>query len=880
MLPRLRSLLWSLLRRSEFERELEDEIRLHQEDRAEDLARRGLSGTEAAREARIEFGSVEKYKEEVREAHGLALFDGLRGDIRYALRSFRHSPGFAAVAVVTLALAIGVNTAMFTFLNAYLFRPFPVAEPSRNVRVMGTEANAVPHETWSYPEFSDIRARNTVFHGVYAASYGFIVTLRDPAARTARVSLVSGNFFRLLNGRVVLGRPIGPEDDTVPGRDAVLVAAHHAWVRFFGADPAIIGRKVRIEQATFTIVGVSEPGFAGTELIAPDFWAPTMMAGQIGPEQISLTGREQEWLSVAGLLKPGVTVQQASDSISAMLPELNAARRPDNAIVQAGAVRWSTVFLIDAHTVQGIVLCFAGFGLVLLIACANLASLLMSRATARHREIAIRASLGASRGRLVRQLLTESVMLASAGAALGLLLTSASTAAIQRYLFGFIVKLGIWFEPVSPDWHVFAFGAMLALLAGILFGLAPALSATAPSSLAANVCQEAPASSGRSRPRRVRDALIVGEVTASLVLLVSAGLFFRMAQRVAGIDHGYAVGQIVDVRLKGSRAELVRRLAADERVVSVAETYRTPLSGSLPQLSAVVDGRSGSLGYNFVDHQYFSTLGITIRRGRGFTLADTRESAPIAIVSEATARRLWTNADPIGKTFRVAEPKQPQRYTPGTYQVVGVAADVVNGRLDEGPDWTSVYFPAAPDDARDRGLLVRVKGAPATFVPDLRNACFELGQRTSCDPIPLVDRAWLQRFPYTIVRDISAGVGCLALGLTSVGLYGVVAFAAVRRRREVGIRMALGARAGRVRWMLVGECARRVGAGIAIGLPLCLGLSWAAMTLLRHAADLPLLDPAAYIATPLFLAAVATLATWLPARRATLDDPAIVLRQE
>lgn len=875
MLARLHSSLRAVFGRSDFERGMEDEIHLHLDNRTDDLVRSGLPEPEAARRARVEFGGVELYKERCREALGLRLLDELRADLRYAFRGLSQNPGFALVAILTLALAIGANTSLFTFLNAYIFRPFPIHDSHRNVQLAAAGIRSV-QDNWSYPDFADLRDHSRAFEELYASS-GRVATLRDPAPRTVRVGLVSGNLFRLLGGHTVLGRAIVPADDQAPGRDPVVVLAHSAWQRIFGGDPGVIGKPLRLNHTTFTVIGVAEPGFAGSEPLPPDLWAPLMMFDQASQGRTGLADRQRTWLIVGGLLKPGLSLEQARDSLSALLPELNTQRPPDAAIRGISLTRWSTVFLINSHTLQAITAFLAAFGLILLIACANLASLLLARATSRQREFAVRLSLGASRTRLVRQLLTESLLLSSIGAVLGLLLTQATTGAIQRYLFSPLARIGLSFEPIGPDWRVYLYTAALALLAAVAFGLVPALAAT-ESALASNIRQESPSPAGGPRPHRVRDVLVVGEVAASLILLVAAAILVRAAQRVAQVRHGYDLDHTIAVQVNGSRTALTRRLESDPRFISFTEAYQTPLLGSLPQLPARVADRSFSLGYSYVDHRYFETLGIPLRRGRGFTLEDTRAQSPVAVVSETTARRLWPETDPVGQSFQVDESRPGARVAFGTYRVIGVAGDVVNGRLDEGPDWSSVYLPASHSDPRN-GLLVRVAGDPAAGAADLRNVCFDLDPRSSCDTVLLADRAWLQRFPFVILRDLSVGVGALALGLTCIGLSGVVAYSAARRKREIGIRMALGAPRARVLASMLAESARRVAAGIAIGVPLCLALSYAASQL-EHVADLDTFDLSAYLAAPVLVCLIALAACYLPARQATLVDPIVVLRQE
>jgi len=819
-----------------------------------------------------------------RSREGLRMAEELRNDFRYALRMLLNNPGSTLVSVVILALAMGANTLLFTFFSAYLLKPLPMKDPQRNVELTAKQARGRQLDLWSYPDFSQFRAQNQAFEEMYAWS-PVELPVREPSPRKLKGFLVSGNLFRIFNARMILGRAFGPEEDKVPGRDAVVVLSHNAWRSIFNADPGIAGKTMRIRQTVFTIIGVTDPAFTGADPITtPDLWAPVVMRDQLVPDGGRLADPEYTCLKVAGLLKPGRSLAQAHDSMFRTIAGLNAQRPPAAAIEDILLTRRATYIPLTGEVLAAVVFVFAAFALVLLIACANLAGILLARGAARQREIAIRAALGASRGRLIRQLLTESVLLCAIAAAFSLLLTQAGTNAVQQYVCTLLTKEGFSVQPVSPDWRVFLFTTALALAAGILLGLAPALEATRLD-LAGRMKAGAGARPN-SRPRRVRECLVVGQVAASLVLLVIAGIFIRNAQRISRVETGFDVDHVINVRADGSKGQLIERFREDPRFEAASEVYRAPLGAhGLSQLPGKVDGLilDRSLGYNFVDSQYFETLRIPVRRGRNFTAPEARAQAPVVVVSEATARLLWPGADPIGKTVEVIDPsffgvdRRAVRFVGGKYEVVGVVPDVVSGMFSGRRDRTAIYLPAAPGDPRNGGLLVRSRDASPATLAYLKKICAEAEGVNACEPVTLREIATRLRFPFVAASSVSSGVGALALVMTCIGLYGVVAFAVVQRTREVGIRIALGATPLGVLRLIVTGSVLRVALGIALGIPLCIAFSKIVASVFFAVETF---DLVAYVATPLFLTAVTLAAAYVPARRATQIDPMTALRQD
>jgi predicted permease len=810
----------------------------------------------------------------------LRTADEFRGDFRYALRTLMHSPGFTLVAAAILALAIGANTLLFTFFSALVLKPLPITNRERNVELTAMDAGHHRHDSWSYTDFVQFRAQNRVFEEMYGWS-PVELSVREPAPQKMKGVLVSGNFFRIFNAPIPLGRPFGPEEDKVPGRDAVVVLSYHAWRNLFNSDPQVAGKTMRIGQTVFSILGVSDGAFTGADpFTVPDVWAPISMRDQLVPQGSRLADPENAFLRVAGLLKPGLSPTQAQDSMFGTIAGLNPQHPAPRAITRVALERRAMYIPLAGKTLLVVVCTFALFGLVLLIACANLAGILLARGAARQRDITIRAAVGASRGRLIRQLLTESVLLCGLAAVPSLLLTRASSDALQRYLYTLLIQEGYHLPPLSPDWRVFVFAVAVALGAGVLLGLAPALEGTR-TDLAAGLKHPGAGTCPNSRPRRIREWLVVGQVAASLVLLVSAGIFVRNAQRMHRIDPGFDVDHVIEIRTDGSKPRLMQKLKEDPRFEAGSEVYRTPLRGRLFPVWVNVNGRVWPLSYNYVESEYFETLQIPVRRGRIFTPEEARAQARVAVVSEATARLLWQREDPVGKTFGVSPPNPGDRFSGGNYQVIGVVPDVIGGVLYLGKDFSSaIHLPAIAGDPRNGSLVVRSRDVSPAAIAGIRKLCAGTEGVYGCDPVMLREFVWKQRFPHVAASNISSAMGALALALTCIGLYGVVAFAVVQRTREIGVRMALGARPASVLGSILTQTIRRVVLGIAIGIPVCIALSKIMAAAVFAPKTVETFDAAAYIAAPLFLAAVTLAAAYVPARRAIKIDPIAALRQE
>lgn len=851
------------IRRRQIEAEWAAEMEQHVEERRDELRRRNpeWSETEALRQARLEFGSRGARTEEVREAMGWRPLDELMADGRYALRGFRRNPGFAAVAVLVLAAGCGVNTAFYGFYNSFVVRPLAIRAPERHYRLEGVGEHGERWRSFTRAEMEQLRqAAPEAWEGLYAERTRQAAVLA-PEPRPGFFGAVSANYFDVLGGRTARGRSFQAGEERTP----VVVLSDSGWRRLLGGEAGAVGKTVQLRDTRFTVIGIAEPSFTGTELTVPDGWIPLAFRRVLAGEEAA----DEERYAVGGLLREGVSAATAEAAMSATAARLD--RAADEKLTgmhlkRHGAAADGEEDLDTAGALVGGV-----FGALLLIACANLASLQLARAAARSHEIGVRLSLGASRARVVRQLMTESLLLAAAGAALGLALAAAGSRALHGYFFSQVAEFGIQVTPVEFDWRVGVYTGGLAGLAGLAFGLLPALQATAPS-LTAAARREHSAFAGRVRPHRLRDLLLSTQVAVSLVLLLLSGVLVRNLQKLSGLATGYDIERVLDARLDGKpTAEFVAALQRDPRLQAVAAAGRAPLSGWMPRETVTVGNETRPVQYNHIDEAYFDVLGLRPVRGRFFTRQEAQAGAPVAVVSEATARRLWPGRDPLGQVMRAAG-------TGAAREVVGVAPDVVSGILFVGPDPTMVYYPAAAGTRETGSVLLRARDrADAALKAALADHCAAQQPPALCPAMSLREMAGMQQFPFQAAAGIASGLGLLALGLTAIGLFGVVSYGVAQRTREIGIRRAIGATPGGVVRLLVREAMRRVGWGLAAGLPLA---AWAAQWTRASALRIETFDPGAWAAVPLLLLGVSAVAGWIPARRAAEVDPAVALRDE
>jgi predicted permease len=808
---------------------------------------------------------------------------GLLRDVRYAARGLLARPGFTAVAVLTLALGIGANTTVFCWAKSLLLQPLPgVPEQDRLALLITTSALDDPRST-SYPDYVDLRDRNETLAGLVA--FDMAPLSWTAADQTERVwgCLVSGNAFEVLGIRAALGRTFLPEEDRTPGAAPVAVVSFGFWKRRLGGDPAVIGSKARFNGHDFTIVGVAPEGFAGPFVgLSFDVWIPMMMQTRVVPGD-RLAQRGHRWLEVLARLRPGVELQQAQAALDNTARQL-AREHPETNAGQGARLlpMWRSpwgapeIFRPVLAVLMGVV------GLVLLIACANVANLILARSAGRAREIAIRLSVGASRGRLMRQLLTESLLLAGLGGAAGLFLALWSSGLIEAFLPPTHLPVGV--APVVGG-REFLFALGLTGLTGVVFGLAPALQATRPDVASALKDEAGGGLAGGRHRSRLRSALVVAQVALSLLLLVSAGLFLRSLYNAHAVDPGFDPKGLflgsVDLLPNGYDEArglafyrgLLQRVEALPQVRSASLARRVPLgfdgrSDTTVSIEGYEPGPHEELNleYNTVGPRYFETMGIPLEAGRDFTAQDGPEAERVAIVNDAFVRRYWPEVEPLGRRIRAG----------GRWlKVVGVIRSIRQHSLGEAP-YPFLYWPLLQDWRPAAVLHVRASAEPAVLFADLRHEVQRLDANLPLfDLKPMSEHFRIAVFTQRMSGTLLALFGLLALALAAVGIYGVMAYSVSLRTHEIGLRMALGAQAQDVLRLVVGQGLRLTLLGVAIGLAGALGVTRLVRGQLLGVSPT---DPATFVAVALLLGAVALLASYLPAQRAARLDPLVALR--
>jgi predicted permease len=812
------------------------------------------------------------------------MVETLIQDVRYAIRLLRRSPVFTLTAALSLAIGIGANTTIFSVASALLLRPLPgLSEPARLVDV-GRTRRGQGFDTTSYPNYRDLRERTTTMSGVYAyRGEPEAMALAGPdGAESVYAEGVTGNYFNVLGTRAAAGRMFTDADDE-PGRGDVAVISYELWQRRFGGNTGIVGQTVTLSGQPYMVVGIAPDGFQGTTLLRSDLWLPLGRLRPTRPEMF--TNRRIVWLIMGGRLKPGVTMQQADaearaigETLAREYPNENAERgfRVARSAVVPGRVNFVAAFI---GLLMGIV------GLVLLIACVNVAGMMLARAAARQREIAVRLAIGAGRSRLVRQLLTESLILFGAGCALGLLISNWLTAVLLALLPQLPMPVGI---EMRLDWRALTATIALTLIAAVLSGLAPALQASRPRLVAA-LRRE-----GMDGPARLRlrNAFVVGQITLALLLVVAAALFLRALNHATSIQPGFDQAGVdvvsTDLALAGYNETvgvafartLVERAAALPGVTSVTLATDLPLDGSRMSFGDVRLPGTADEGprrdrapadWNVVTPGFFKTMGVRLLRGRDFTDADSPGAPRVAIVNEALARRYWGTDDVIGRQFETTTPfSKGQLIT-----IVGVAANAQFVSLGDS-DSPYLYVPLAQQYRSQVSLLV--KSATGSVIPQMRTMMHEMNANlpvTSAMPMSEVTAIGL--VPQRIAAAVAGSLGLVGLLLAAMGIYGVTAYAVSRWTHEIGIRIALGADGASVLRLVLRQALVLTAIGVTIGLA---GAAAVAQLLRSLLFGVSSVDPVAFVGAALLFGATALVASYLPARRATRVDPMVALRNE
>lgn len=821
--------------------------------------------------------------------------ESLLNDLRYCIRLFARSPFFAGVAVLTLALGIGANTTIFSLVYALLLRPLPgVEEPERVVSLFTSDFSSSPFGANSYSDYIDYRDRNETFEGLAAYRESELILATHDMPERVRGAAVTGNYFSVLRPRTAFGRPLLPDDDITAASPAVVIS-YKTWQRRFDADPGLIGRTVELNNNLFTVVGVIDERFRGPNLAAEvELWFPMQMLERIQPGSSGLfTRRLSRWLRIIGRLNPRVTVEEAKANIEAISYQLAEAypasnrgtlQQPDKPrpVTLASSSEMAAFNPTTRTTVIKLSrLLMAVVGFVLLIACANVANLLLARAESRRKEIAVRVALGAPRARLIRQMLTESLVLSVTGGAAGLL--------ISVWLMDLVALFDL--PPAidtSLDKTVVGFAVAISFSTGILFGLVPALQASKVDLIPA-LKDSTRQSKISGRRLSTRDLLVVSQVALSLVLLIGSALFLKSLQNAYRADLGFetrdALLASVDLSLqrygtsaqKEFETQIRTRLAALPGVLSVATTAFMPLTTSGMRGLVTVDGhpvREGEdseIDMNSVSLGYFETMGISLLAGRDFADRDNQGAPLVAVINDAMARRYWPDQDPIGKRISLSGPQGP------FVDIVGVVKNGTYHALGE-PEIAYIYLPEAQNPVGRFTIIARTSGNAGALADPLRRQVRELDKSLALFDVRTlsehIDEALSQE---RMIATLLGAFGLLALLLAAVGIYGVMSYSVTQRTRELGVRIALGAEPSDILKLVVGRGLMLTLIGSALGLLAAASLTRVVEGLLFGVKPT---DPVIFVAITVLLTGVALVASFVPARRASKVDPMTAVRYE
>ena len=882
----------NLIRKDQLDRELQDELASHLEMHTEDNLRSGMTPEEARRAAIVKLGGIEQTKETVRDRRGIPVLETLPQDLRYGLRLLRRNPVFTAVTVLTLALGIGANTAIFSMVASFLLRPLPVKDPAQITKLAYQLKGGQLLTNFSVPDYHDIRDQTRAeFSGVLICQISVDGLSVNGKAGRMMTNYVGGNFFSLLGIKPALGRFILPSEEEAFGGSPVLVLGYSYWKTRFGGDPGVIGKSVSVDGRPVTIVGVAPEKFYGLVAIADvQGYLPLGMAATAGLPSDFMSNRVVRTAFVFGRLRPAVSLAQAQASLDVVAQRLSRQNPKDDQDlrIQAFPELRSRPHPEARNAVALMATLFLALSaLVLLLACVNVANILLVRATVRGHEMAIRSALGAGRRRLIRQLLTESILLAGLGGLAGIVLGYWASSSLARLNLGTDTPLRFDF---GFDWRVFGFALAAALVTGIIIGIVPAIRASG-ANLSQILHEGGRGLSGRRH--RMRNVLVVAQVAGSLMLLIIAGLFARSLSAAQhanlGFDPNHVVNFFMDpneigyseVQGRAFIKNLLARVRALPGVISATTANSTPLGYYNNGDTIVVEGYELPADqptpfswYNSVSTDYFTTLGIPILQGRAFADADDQDATYVSVVNESMARKYWPNEDPLGRHFKLgADPDH-------LITVVGVAKD---SRYSGMAGTIKPYFflPILQHYAANTltALQLRTAAAPEPMIPEVERVIGSLAPELPVFDVKTMPQALNTMnglLIYRIGAMLATALGILGLILALVGVYGVISFAATQKSHEIGMRMALGAQPRDVLKIIFGQGLRMVAIGLAIGLPVAFAVSRVFGSFLMISAT----DPMTYIGVSALLVAVALLACYLPARRATRVDPMVALRYE
>ena len=906
MISRLRALWNNLFRRSQLDEDLDEELGAYAELVVADKVRSGVSPDKARRDVRLEMGGIEQVRQNVRDIRVGVWLEKLAHDIRYGVRTLRKSAAFSLVAIATLALGIGANTAIFCLLDQVVLRLLPVKQPERLVKVTirgNNYGNTVGEDRISWPMFEDIRDRNEVFSDMFCRFPTTVTVSYGDRATPANAELVSASYFPVLGVRAALGRVIASDDDSVPDSKPVVVLSYSFWRNYFNADRTIVGRLVALNGHNMSVIGVAQPGFDGDELGNPaQMFVPIMMKTEMTPQSDGLKDRRRRlaWVAAYGRLKPGISAQQAQSSLQPLLHSIleMEVQQPD--FRQFGEADRREFFRNRIELLPGsdnrlrnsmqqpLWILMALTAAVLLLACANLANLMLARATVREREIAVRLAIGAVRRRIVRQLMVETLLLSGAGAVLGVALAFIADRLLVRMYLPANQATEFAVSPI-PDWRVLAFAGGILFVTSLAFGLMPALRGSR-TEISSSLRERSGTGPAASVP--LRRMFVVVQVALSLLLLVCAGLFVGTLRNLRNQGPGFPTDHLleftVDPSLSGYSREqtesFFERMAVNLQTmpgVSSVGLATMPLLKGYGWQNAIIGKNSSGAPQqeqpvlNHVGPDLFLTLGIPILEGRGLRDQD-RGPAKVAVVNQSFAKLYLPPGDPVGRRFGLVNDEDPAAQP--DIQVVGIIPDIRNRSLRETPP-PQAYFPYFLDTkSRFMTVYLRTRGNPRQLEDQVQQRMRQFDPHVPIAELETVEEqiGWSLRTE-RLVASLSAVFGGLALLLAVIGLYGVMAYTVTRRTREMGIRIALGA----TRATIIGMVMREVSIMLVVGLSVGALLALAAGNLIRNQLfGLNPHDPWTLLGAAFSLAIAAGLAGIIPAQRASSVNPTTALRQE
>jgi predicted permease len=877
----------ALLVRKGLEENLDEELRAHLDLLTEENLQRGMQAEDARYAALRSFGGVERVKEEYREQRGLPMLETLGEDVRYGFRQLRRNPGFTLVAILTLALGIGANTAIFSAVYAVLLKPLPFRNAGRLVRVFEANDRAgITGTGCSYLEFRDWQRQSNVFSEMAAVAAHELNLTGRGEPMVVRVGDVTSEFFTVLGVEPMLGRAFVAADDQ-PGAASVVVLSYDLWRSRFGADPSLVGTNIDLDKRSFTVIGVMPARFRFSffdEGPSRQLWIPTVQDPLFGPPT---TQPGQHLFTALARLKAGISEAQAEAEMQTVGNRLWPEFRPGD---KGWAIRTASVreAVTGDEASTPLLVLLAAVGLVLVIACANVANLLLARATSRAREFAVKAALGASRGRILRQLLTESAVLGLLGAALGIALAYWGV----RGLSGLLPPSFPRADSIGVDGWVLAFALVLSLGASLLFGAAPALFAADPR--LHTTLQESAGRPGEGQQRRrARNVLVTAEVALAMVLLIGAGLLIRSFAALMSVDPGFETHQILRAEVQLPRFqystpqqwvafsnEALARIQSDPDLKDTAEILPMPIADQQVNLPfSIVNGpplppgRNITADYATISPNYFQVMGVPLLRGRYFSARDVMSSPRVVIISKEFARRYFPHRDPVGQQLVFGFLSDPSMKR----EIVGVVGDTRDVALSQ-PPGPALYVPFAQAPLWGVGLVTKTTASASSATQAIEAKVHEVDR-----DLPVTDVEWM-----TQVVDASLGqvrlrtwllglFGAMALILAAAGIFGVISYSVSRRTHEFGIRMALGASAGDITRIVLREAWYLTIVGVAVGTAVALALARLISSLLFGVGPS---DPVTLVALPVLLAGTALVAAYLPARRATMADPVAALRSE